>query len=531
MKRVLAVILLTLPVLIMPVADTYGQAPTTKITISGFMDNVTSYSRNMSVHDLNVGNRSDTEWYARTRTRPDITAELGTTKFVLGFEIDTVWGQTGSADTNVALGASAGGAPQHFGSTSGLDLNTDTQGIIELKWAYTEFDFPAIPFKTRVRLGAQPWAAHYKAGLLAHGDFPGAHVVMTFSPMIRWHVTYAQVEEESTGRQDGFVRGEDFAIVTSVEISPFKGLDIRPIYAFLFTDGNTSSSARGGRGGVANAAPAAAAGGLDPIGGFRPGFHESRHTIGVDARWRIGPFNLDPTVLYQWGSRDLFTTGYGEGEQKRSAWFIDVRGGFQVGSFLIEPAVAYMTGNRAQDDIRNPRVKLNFYEPISTDSGYYGLWAEHFALGIDYFNGLHTSTAPGLSWPNGISHDKYGLARVGFRASYGITPAFTVRTAANSTWTAHSVDTSTRKVAASGRAPIAGVTDFRGDSSYMGTEIDLGFQWRFAPGVAFDLVGAYTFLGEGMDAVSALNPTANVVRAHGEAKDIQSISARVRYSF
>src|SRR2546429_5270989 len=41
--------------------------------------------------------------------------------------------------------------------------------------------------------------------------------------------TYTQIEEGNTGFADGFIRGDDFAIFVSADISPFKGLDLRPI--------------------------------------------------------------------------------------------------------------------------------------------------------------------------------------------------------------------------------------------------------------------------------------------------------------
>lgn len=45
-----------------------------KVTISGFVDNVTSWTRNMSAVDLNPAITTDDEWYARTRVRPDTAA-------------------------------------------------------------------------------------------------------------------------------------------------------------------------------------------------------------------------------------------------------------------------------------------------------------------------------------------------------------------------------------------------------------------------------------------------------------------------
>src|SRR5205814_3376095 len=206
-----------------------------KVTITGFVDNVMSWDKNMSVADINPGRGSEKEWYSRTRVRPDITAEVGTTKFVLGLEIDSVWGQTGNQDTNVCLNAAcpaAVGTGIRFGANGGFDLNTDVPGIIEIKWAYTEFDLPIIPIPTRIRLGAQPWEATYKLATLANGDFAGVHTTMQFAPNVKWNFTYAQIEESSTGPTDNFIRGEDFAIVTSVEITPFKGLDIRPIVSY-----------------------------------------------------------------------------------------------------------------------------------------------------------------------------------------------------------------------------------------------------------------------------------------------------------
>ena len=32
--------------------------------------------------------------------------------------------------------------------------------------------------------------------------------------------------------------------------------------------------------------------------------HEERYTAGLDGRLRIGPFGLDPTISYQWGTYD-----------------------------------------------------------------------------------------------------------------------------------------------------------------------------------------------------------------------------------
>src|SRR5437868_4458967 len=102
-------ILLVLLGAIVAMADNVAAQP--KVTINGFVDNVTTWNRNVSVSDFNLARTGDREWYSRTRVRPDIVAEVDTTKFVLGLEIDATWGQTGNAGKIGNCGVTATGAP------------------------------------------------------------------------------------------------------------------------------------------------------------------------------------------------------------------------------------------------------------------------------------------------------------------------------------------------------------------------------------------------------------------------------------
>jgi hypothetical protein len=512
MKRAGILFLAVVAAIAMVAPDVSAQP---KVTINGLIDNITSWSKNMNHEDSNPARTGDTEWYARTRVRPDITAEVGTTKFVLGLEIDYAWGQVGATD------GSFGGGGQKFGTLGGADQNTDIAGIIELKWAYTEFMLPVMPWATLVRVGAQPSAVMYKPAILQQGDFAGVHMVTTITPAVKLNLTYSQIEEASTGPRDGFIRGDDWALFASVEVTPFKGLDIRPIFSYAEMYG-TTGQARLGRGGVSNTAGFFPAPGT---AGIAAGAVETRWTIGVDGRWRLGPFSLDPTFMYQGGERDLVPAAGGVlVEQRRSAWLVDVRGGWQAGPLLIEAAGIYTSGNKAGDDITTGE-DLDFYEPISTDSGFYGTWAEIWALNIDYFNSLRPR-AGGLNTISSIGYDKYGLIRAGARASYALTPAFTLRTAVTANWTAEEVDTSSTLANASGLTP----GDGNGDTRYLGTELNLGFQWRFAPNVAFDTVASYMFAG---NALATHLTTGNVGGARNgrNPQDIQAVTARIRYTF
>ena len=507
-----------------------------KVTITGLVDNVSSITNNMSVVDINPARTGDKEWYARTRVRPDITAEVGTTKFVLGLEIDTAWGQTGATDVT---------APNRAGASSSWDLNTDTIGVIEIKWAYTEFQMPLIPVPTTVRLGAQPWQATYKLATLANGDFAGIHVSSQLVPMAKLNMTYAQIEEASTGPKDTFVRGDDFAFIASVELTPFKGLDIRPIFAYSFYNGITSGASRQARGGIGNATATfqTCPGTTGPGTGACPSVissrshKEDRFTIGVDTRWRFGAFYFEPTLFYQFGEREQIGADGTNDSLARTAWFVDLRGGWQAGPLLLEAAAIYTTGNKARHRIDLNQDKIRFYEPISTDTSFYGGWGEIWALGIDYFNIIRSTTGgtnPGVA----IGYDKYGLIRVGTRASYALTPSFTLRAAANANWTAESVDTAGTLVAATGITPrcaaaalAAGTCTDQGTAQFLGTEINLGFQWRFVANVALDVVGSYMFAGNALATHLATNTNSGVAQSGRNPQDISAVTARVRYTW
>jgi hypothetical protein len=499
-----------------------GASAQPKVTITGLIDNVSSWTSNLSMEDLNPSRGTDDEWYARTRVRPDIIAEVGTTKFVLGIEIDYVWGQVGAGD-----GSFGGGGPQRFGSTAGFDQNTDVAGIMEIKWAYTEFAVPLIPWATRMRIGAQPYQVMYKSGVLATGDFPGVHLSTQLTPMLRSHFTWTQIEEESTGPRDGFIRGEDFAIFTSLEITPFKGLDIRPIFSYANYDGVTNGQSRRGRGGVGTGAA------IYPLGAT-----EDRFTVGVDTRWRIGPFYVDPTVFYQFGSREQVRGGVLD-QLNRDAWYFDIRGGWQAGPLLLEAVGIYTTGNKAEDRLdvhpdlvntsaatRGRRANtLKHFETISTDRGHFSTWCEIQCSNIDYHNRFRAQAAS-LDTGHTTGYDKYGIIRVGVRANYAVTPAFTLRAMASAAWTAEEVDTSSTVASATALTP----GDADGDARYYGTELNLGFQWRFAPNVALDVVGSYMFTGSAL-AAHTITSIQGVTANGRDPKDVQVVSARVRYTF
>ncbi len=538
MRRYLVVALAVLTLLGVLSPPAFAQAPAPKVTITGAVDQVSSLGQN--IYDGNQTRTGDNEWYARMRFRPDITAEVGKAKVVLGLEIDTVYGQVSATDNNLAGQVAATNA-QRAGTTSGFDLNTDTQGSIEVKWAYTEFALagkdsllPFIPVETVARLGAQPFATTYKGAVLASGDFAGVNLVSTWTPQIKSHLTYVQVEEDISNRGPmssaaTVVRGDDWAVIFSVDATPIKGLSVRPIYSYFEAPGATSGSAR------------AAIGALTvPTNNVD---EERRHTVGFDARWTWGNLSIDPTYFYQFGSREVRCAAPGNymGASPRncivgirrtaataniSAHFFDIRGGWRSGPLLLEAMIGFSSGNKARDNLNK---EIRYYAPLSTDSGYYAGWANILALGTDYFNGAVNGLGAG------ISYFQYGRIQTGYKATYSWTPALDTYLYVSPTWTARAVDTdtvaTTRAQACIGNG-LGGVPcTYDGDSSYLGTEANLGLVWRFAPGLTFDLVGAYLFAGGAMDAAEVISYQTGASGRRISAEDGYTVASRVRFSF
>src|SRR5215467_8046344 len=466
--------------------DVFPQAaaPAPKFTITGLIDNVGTWTQNISSQDANVNRNRDHQFYGRTRGRFDIIGEVGQAKGVFGFEIDAYWGQTSFSDTSsigkgepcfvTGTGGSIQCGSQQSGAESSFDINTDTQGSIQVKWLYVEFPMPLVPFSSIVRLGGQPFAtaASFKLAPYANGDFAGVNLYTTFTPTVRAQLTYVALDENLLGKgafgpvvaNSGTVqnkcitstativggvstpagltgncfpqsRGDNWAFIVSPEITVMKSLDIKPMFSPVFIDGMTSNVARPGRGGVSNGpggpfAPinspnANGSPGVGGADGAGTGTHEYRYTVGVDARWREGPWSVEPTILYQFGSQQKWNPGgmaspYGTAGTKQtahiSAWLGDIRASYQLGSVLLSAMTMWTTG---QDAKSNPYKSIKFFQPLDTDTGYMADWGTQIiSLGVDYYQTLYGGFPAG-----GIGWDKYGRVTAGVKASYAWTPA------------------------------------------------------------------------------------------------------------
>jgi hypothetical protein len=555
--RVLATVGLALVIVAMLAPPVLAQAPAPTVTLSGTFDQITSAGRNF--YDGNYTRDNDREWYARTRFRPDFTFEVGRTKAVLGLEIDLMYGQGGANDGGFP-GNNTGAAGGFVGGTKaatngGLDLNTDVGGMIEIKWVYTEFDLtgkdsvlPFIPFMTVARAGAQPFAniGTYKI-YYATGDFAGLSLDTTFTSEIKNNFAFVIVEDQLAGGNRSIAtartsRGEDYAFILSPEIRLMKGLDLKPMFSWFHADGVTSALARRNATNVRTvSAGGAGSGGLNSAGALGGGnaagdstSHEDRHTIGLDARWRMGSFGLDPTIAYQTGTYDT-QAQRSNGQIARvkgnaAAWLFDILGSYQLGPLLLEARGLYSTGNKARDNLS---LSKRYFEPLDTDTTFWAGWGSIFALGQDYFNG---GGAANRNMALNVGYDRYGRGQFGLRATHSITPALSVYGLVTPVWTAEKVDTGAGCPVLNAGTSNTGCTALltvndkswdKGESSYLGTELNFGTTWRFAANAVLDLSVAYLFAG------SALNLTElqNGVAVKKDAQDAYVGALRVRLSY
>jgi hypothetical protein len=585
--------------------DVFAQAaaPTPKATITGFIDTVGTFTQNMSTSDVNLNRNRDQQTYGRTRGRFDIVGEVGQAKAVFGFEIDSYWGQTGFIDSNNGPGCVTSGTTSAVtcgavgtGSESSFDLNTDTQGNLQIKWLYVEFPLPLVPIPIIARLGGQPFAtaASYKLAQYAAGDFAGINLYATISPTFKAQFTYVAVDENLLGKgafgpvlagtgslqnkcitstataiggvstAPGTVtnscvpqsRGDNWAIIGSPEITVMKGLDIKPMYSWFSATGLTSGAARQGRGGVSvlaggpfapmaavNANGSAGVAGADGAG---TGVHENRHTIGIDARWRSGPWSVDPSAYYQFGQQAKWNPGgiasaYGTAGTRQSAdisaLLVDVRTSYQLGPLLLS---AMVMGTSGQDAKSNPYKSIKYFQPLDTDTGYMADWGTQImSLGVDYYQiiGSQTNTNPGVA----IGWDKYGRVSTGIKASYAWTPSLTVGAGITPNWTWNKVDTDAFAVTGGGLQPsfVCRKTGQscrpEGESNFLGTEFNLALTYRFAPGLVFDWAAGYLmadsafshrFVGSDYNA-GAGTPTNKDIGV----QPVAITTARVRFSF
>jgi hypothetical protein len=224
------------------------------------------------------------------------------------------------------------------------------------------------------------------------------------------------------------------------------------------------------------------------------------------------------------------------------AWIFDVIGGYRAGPLTVEGRFMWTSGNKATQCVTNVSSvcsggsDIKYYEPIQNGSSlYWAGWSELEASGVDY--NLTLRPTPSMRLGGSPSYDKYGRIAVGGAVDYALTPALIFHLVTNFQWTDEKVDTNSTFVIptgpAAGPAGGGGTTGTGltprsgGDERYLGNEWNVGFTYRFAPNIAFDLIGAYLFAGDAREhARASTNGTDRF-----SADDVYKLAARMRLTW
>ena len=535
-----------------PVSPGFAQAPAPTVTINGLVDFVTTAYRNWTQFSGAPGAPDPTTggkpgWYSRERGVFTLTGEVGRVKGVWAIELDFTNG-AGNFNASSQPGSLTTVGKAQNGTSANFDLDTDVQGALETKWLYLETPvtgpgslLPFIPVTTIARLGGQPFRGHdYKFGILASGDFAGVTLETAWTPSLRSTVTFVQIGE-ALDRGIALNQKEQIALIASLEADLWKGLTVKPTYAYARYHGgncgttNLGTEAYGGYDPNTNCPAAAvtvagesiARGSVDVPPGV--GRHITRHYLGGDVRWVLGPFTIQPTFIYLLGQQEVAPRGSQLGGPRAGrvndvdvrSFITDTIVGFRTGPLNIESRIMYTPGTAANHDIQNGGGGvIRADQPIDTGFAYMNAWTEIWVGSVDY-------TASFLAPRNAVilraspSYDKYGRVFAALAADYALTPAVTVRGITNLSWTDSAVDT--KGVYLNGILPSGIVTPgnpFRGGKErYLGNEWAVGCTYRFAPNMVFDFAAAYLFTGHALDIHSA------------EARDVYKVSGRFRVTF
>jgi hypothetical protein len=551
MRRSVVVVLAVLAILGMLAPPSYAQSPAPKVTITGLVDFVTTGYKNWSQSAAQAGavpgqpditNAKETGWYSRERGVFTLTGEVGRVKGVWAVELDFTNG-AGNFNASSQSGSLTTVGVAQSGNSANFDLDTDVQGAVETKWLYLEAPvtgpgslLPFIPVTTIGRFGGQPFRGHnYKVGTLASGDFPGVTLETVWAPNVRSTLTFAQISEAL----DRFIapnQKDSFAILASLEMDVFKGLTIKPTYAYAFYDGgncgtsNLGTPAWGGYNPNTNC-PAVTAGSVAAPGGVGRNIH--RHYIGGDLRWTIGPITIQPTFTYLIGEQEILPRGGTRvNDVDIRSFLADTIVGFRTGPLNIETRIMYTPGEDANNDNQNGGGgTIRRYDPINSGFGYMNGWTEIWTGDVDYISSLLVGRSS-LVMRESPSYDKYGRIFWGLAADYSLTPALTFRALTNVSWTDKKVDT--KGILANGITPSTNPFS-SGKERYLGNEWILGMTYRFAPNVTFDLAGAALITGDALNIQRTGGDLNNACVTDGvptcQSRNVYKVSARVRVTF
>jgi hypothetical protein len=535
------------------------------VTINGLVDFAITAYRNWSGGSLTTAdptNTVDKGWVSRERGVFTITGEVGRTKGVWAVELDFT---NGAGNLGTAGSAFNGGLNGNaFSGTSAVfDMDIDVASVVETKWLYIETPatgegsfLPWIPFQSMIMVGGQPWRGHdYKTGMMLSGDGAGGTLRTTWTPDIRSTMTYVMIgaQLDPTQAPGGT---NDFGVAASLEMDIFKGFTLKPTYTFAHYFGGNCGTSFLGTAPYGGYQPnqcntvTSVTGGTVPLISGSP-LTTNRHSLGLDLRWTVGGFSLQPTIYGQIGTGQSYVgpinplTGLpsitapsgGKRDNDIKAWIIDTIAGYRLGPLNMQARMMYTPGQSAPVMVNNG-ADINAFRAINTGFGYFAGWTDIQTGGIDYITSWLVGSTEGMVLRGSPSYDKYGRIMLAGAVDYSLTPALVFTGLANISWTDKKVNTNSL-ISSIGLIPCPGTpnpaqfgpctSDGRGTEQYLGTEGAIGMTYRFAPNVALDVVGSYLWAGDAFNNAGRAGGT--IYAGPREAQDVYKVSSRLRFTY
>jgi hypothetical protein len=546
-------------------AQAPAPAPAPKVTINGLVDFAITAYRNWSGGNLTTAdptNTVDKGWVSRESGVFTITGEVGRTKGVWAVELDFT---NGAGNLGTAGSAFNGGLNGNaFSGTSAVfDMDIDVASVVETKWLYIETPatgegsfLPWIPFQSMIMVGGQPWRGHdYKTGMMLSGDGAGGTLRTTWTPDIRSTMTYVMIgaQLDPTQAPGGT---NDFGVAASLEMDIFKGFTLKPTYTFAHYFGGNCGTSFLGTAPYGGYQPnqcntvTSVTGGTVPLISGSP-LTTNRHSLGLDLRWTVGGFSLQPTIYGQIGTGQSYVgpinplTGLpsitapsgGKRDNDIKAWIIDTIAGYRLGPLNMQARMMYTPGQSAPVMVNNG-ADINAFRAINTGFGYFAGWTDIQTGGIDYITSWLVGSTEGMVLRGSPSYDKYGRIMLAGAVDYSLTPALVFTGLANISWTDKKVNTNSL-ISSIGLIPCPGTpnpaqfgpctSDGRGTEQYLGTEGAIGMTYRFAPNVALDVVGSYLWAGDAFSNAGRAGST--IYSGARDAQDAYKVSTRLRFTY
>jgi hypothetical protein len=391
--------------------------------------------------------------------------------------------------------------------------NQIDNNVLELKNLYVDFRVPQIPIGNRWQIGGFPAdVTPLHPHLLYTMDAGGGNVKFDFTDQVSLLLHYVQLQENLDLNQFNTLvnsqkHGESYLTGGTLMLKPIPGLDLHllGIYSRLQEPFFMDINAPGGAGawtGIQN--------------GTTNVSSESRYYLGFDSRYRLGNLSIEPTFIYLLGAR-YFTsasqavTGFPSTNIRAFETQLNLQ--YTAGAWFLAAKGAYNPGQKASDDINNQgfpgtsRSDVKVFSPLGIDGFHrFGEYLE--ILGRQEADGVDISLlANGTPGERG-TFDRYGMILGVGKAEYSWTDNLVLEGAAGAVFAGHPPRCAAvlrtgpnGACATTGATTTSGVTfnpfNFTGNSSYLGSEVDVGFRYTIMPGLIWQQRFGWAFLGSG----------------------------------